>query len=216
MKKGESKFYNSRKKILNSFSHIIDSYNINEISSSMLCTNCGISRSTFYRHYENISEVLKDYLKFLFDTYISSINKITGTKEKINFFLTNFKINHLIFKRIFINSASSLYNFTIRTFKEFIDYKVQENNFIVSEDFLANYIINLAKENQIKLKKAIHNVLPFSLYFFNRWMVFKKFLDSCRCAKCYCYDFTIIFYNTSITIYFMVNVITYFNFLIID
>ena len=176
MNKNESKFYNNRTKILNSFSHIIDSYNINEISISMLCTNCGISRSTFYRHYENISEVLKDYLKFIFDTCISSINKITGTKEKINFFLTNFKINHLKFKRIFINSASSLYNFTIRSFKEFIDYKLQENNlsnlklsyfyggtlaliinwaqnnFIVSEEFLANYIINLAKENQIKLK----------------------------------------------------------------
>ncbi|MCU6762291.1 probable dihydroxyacetone kinase regulator [uncultured Roseburia sp.] len=82
------KYEKSKQKIRESFIRLYSKYDINEISIIMLCENSRVSRSTFYRYYSDIYEVLEEIGNGILDKFIKiranrCRNSFSNTKDYI-------------------------------------------------------------------------------------------------------------------------------------
>lgn len=71
---------------------------LNEVSVTMLCKAAGYNRSTFYRNYRIVEDVLKEKIRQLMDEYHDSFRKMSlGRRQSIVFLFSFYRKNGEVF-----------------------------------------------------------------------------------------------------------------------
>ncbi|MBQ3139314.1 MAG: TetR/AcrR family transcriptional regulator [Ruminococcus sp.] len=122
MNKSESKYFNTAVKMDKALMKLLEKKPFEYISISEVCNEAGVNRSTFYLHYENISDLLNETMQYLIDSFLSyfpantklitfsssdyQLNELNYiTEEYLNPYLSFIKDNHRIFSTALSNSA---------------------------------------------------------------------------------------------------------------
>lgn len=94
MNKNESKYFNTAKKMDEALVYLLEKKDFEYITIKEICEKAGVNRSTFYLHYENTADLLKETTKYIVDRHLEyySIDK-----EKISLQFTNCRREELIF-----------------------------------------------------------------------------------------------------------------------
>lgn len=115
MNKNESKYFNTAVRMDNALIALLEKKDIEYITIKEICDRAGVNRSTFYLHYENLSDLLKEATKLILDSFRSNFSVDTKiianrfheierkdlvfiTPEYITPYLTFIKDNQMIFK----------------------------------------------------------------------------------------------------------------------
>ena len=94
MDKNESKYYNSSIKMNNALIYLLDKKDFEDITVKEICQTASVNRSTFYLHYDNTYDLLKETIdnlyKDFFSRYDSSLNmdRINNKSEDDLFLIT--------------------------------------------------------------------------------------------------------------------------------
>jgi len=107
MTRAESRYFNTARKIDDAFTLLLDEKDYEYISIIDICRKAGVNRSTFYLHYENISDVaeetcenlLKDFLEYYPSRNTKDVLKdiSSGDKEKLVFLTPEYLLPFLSF-----------------------------------------------------------------------------------------------------------------------
>ena len=115
MNKNESKYFNTAVKMDKALITLLEKKDFEYISIKEICEVAGVNRSTFYLHYENTADLLKETTKYILDSFLTyfSVDRqgITNqyidcelqelvfiTPEYLTPYLTYIKENQRIFK----------------------------------------------------------------------------------------------------------------------
>ena len=71
MDKNESKYYNSSIKMNNALINLLDNKDFEDITVKEICQTASVNRSTFYLHYENTYDLLKETIENLYKDFFS-------------------------------------------------------------------------------------------------------------------------------------------------
>ena len=71
MNKAESKYFNTALRFDKALLSLLEKKTFEYITISELCEEAGVNRSTFYLHYENTSDVLKEATSYVLDNFSS-------------------------------------------------------------------------------------------------------------------------------------------------
>lgn len=71
MNRSESKFENSARKMRRAFLTLLENKEFAEISIMDICNNAGVNRSTFYAHYDNTYDLLKESFESLIANFLN-------------------------------------------------------------------------------------------------------------------------------------------------
>ncbi len=71
MNKSESKYFNTAVRFDKALLSLLDQKPFEYITISEICEKAGVNRSTFYLHYENISDLLKETTAYVIDKFTS-------------------------------------------------------------------------------------------------------------------------------------------------
>ena len=71
MNKNESKYFNTAVKMDKALLTLLEKKDFEYITIKEICEVAGVNRSTFYLHYENTFDLLKETTKYILDTFIS-------------------------------------------------------------------------------------------------------------------------------------------------
>lgn len=77
------KSYASQTKIYKTLRRLLKSKSLNDISVSELVSESGVSRSTFYRNYDNVSDVLENKFDIFYGRYL---HDRAGKSDQLKFF----------------------------------------------------------------------------------------------------------------------------------
>ena len=94
MNKNESKYFNTAIKMDEALISLLEKKDFQYITVKEICSEAGVNRSTFYLHYENTSDLLKETTKYILDKHFAYYN--VG-KEDIIKRLRSAEKNELIF-----------------------------------------------------------------------------------------------------------------------
>lgn len=94
----------TKKMVKNSLLELLERHKSYDISVKELCDNAGINRSTFYRHYDNIADVLdeiyKDIITIIYEANVSSTknpdNALNYIHKAVSFFDEHHEYDSLI------------------------------------------------------------------------------------------------------------------------
>ena len=83
MNKAESKYFNTAVRFDKALLSLLEKKPFEYVTISELCEETGVNRSTFYLHYENTSDVLKEATAYVLDNFASyfSINMESITSK---------------------------------------------------------------------------------------------------------------------------------------
>ena len=115
MNKNESKYFNTAVKMDKALLKLLEKKDFEYISIKEICKEAGVNRSTFYLHYENTNDLLKETSDYIIDNFLSyfSVKRskividyqnskledlLFITPEYLNPYLTYVKENQRIFK----------------------------------------------------------------------------------------------------------------------
>ena len=124
MNKNESKYFNTATKMDEALITLLEKKDFEYISIKEICDTAGVNRSTFYLHYENTSDLLKETTRYIIDKHLAyyeidqkriSLQFETCKREELLFitdeylepYLTFIKDNQRLFK-ISIKQFNSL------------------------------------------------------------------------------------------------------------
>ena len=71
MNKSESKYFNTAVKLDKALLTLLEKKDFEYITIKEICEVAGVNRSTFYLHYENTFDLLKETTRYILDTFIS-------------------------------------------------------------------------------------------------------------------------------------------------
>lgn len=71
MNKAQSKYFNTAIKMDQAFIALLAEKPFEYITVSELCAKAGVNRSTFYLHYENTCDLLKETVQYLIDDFLA-------------------------------------------------------------------------------------------------------------------------------------------------
>ncbi len=71
MNKSESKYFNTAVRFDNALLSLLEKKSFEYITVSELCQEAGVNRSTFYLHYENTCDLLRETTKYVIDAFVS-------------------------------------------------------------------------------------------------------------------------------------------------
>lgn len=71
MNKNESKYFNTAVKMDKALLQLLEKKDFEYISIKEICTTAGVNRSTFYLHYENINDLLKETSDYIIDNFLT-------------------------------------------------------------------------------------------------------------------------------------------------
>ena len=71
MNKNESKYFNTAKKMNEALINLIDKKDFEYVTVKEICEMAGVNRSTFYLHYENISDLLAETTRYIIDGFLA-------------------------------------------------------------------------------------------------------------------------------------------------
>ena len=71
MNKNESKYFNTAIRMDEALIILLEKKDFEYISIKEICDTAGVNRSTFYLHYENTSDLLKETTRYIIDKHLS-------------------------------------------------------------------------------------------------------------------------------------------------
>ena len=71
MNKNESKYFNTAIRMDEALITLLEKKDFEYITVKEICTVAGVNRSTFYLHYENISDLLKETTRYIIDKHLA-------------------------------------------------------------------------------------------------------------------------------------------------
>ena len=74
MNKSESKYFNTAIKFDKALLSLLEKKPFEYITISEICEKAGVNRSTFYLHYENTRDLLKETISYILDSFTSYFN----------------------------------------------------------------------------------------------------------------------------------------------
>ena len=94
MNKNESKYFNTAIKMNKALLELLEKKDFEYITIKEICTAAGVNRSTFYLHYENTSDLLKETTQYVTDTFLSYFS---ADKKSIAFRVDECELKDLVF-----------------------------------------------------------------------------------------------------------------------
>ena len=95
MNRSESKFKNTAVRMQHALIELLEKKDINDISITDICEKAGVNRSTFYAHYENLYDLLKETQESAITEFFDSLNSDIGHIGPSDF--SNMTADELIF-----------------------------------------------------------------------------------------------------------------------
>ena len=99
-----TKFRNTANKMSDALLHLLERKNFEDIAVSELCEEAGVNRSTFYAHYENLYDVLKETQERAIAEFLSNFGTTFGaadfskmTAEELIFISPQYLVPYLTF-----------------------------------------------------------------------------------------------------------------------
>lgn len=74
MNKNESKYFNTAIKMDEALISLLEKKDFEYITIKEICDTAGVNRSTFYLHYENTNDLLKETTKYIIDKHFAYYN----------------------------------------------------------------------------------------------------------------------------------------------
>lgn len=94
MNKNESKYFNTAKKMDEALLTLLETKDFEYISIKEICSVAGVNRSTFYLHYENTNDLLKETSDYIIDNFFACFSTV-GANVSIDY--SNSKLEDLVF-----------------------------------------------------------------------------------------------------------------------
>ena len=94
MNKNESKYFNTAVKMDKALISLLEKKDFEYISIKEICKVAGVNRSTFYLHYENTTDLLKETTKYILDSFLTYF---TVDKQSIVIQYQNCELKDLVF-----------------------------------------------------------------------------------------------------------------------
>lgn len=123
MDKNESKYYNSSIKMNNALINLLDKKDFEDITVKEICQTASVNRSTFYLHYDNTYDLLKETLENLYKDFFSRYD------------------SNLSMDRINTKSSDDLYLITPQYLKPYLSF-VHDNKKIFKLMYFKNEVFN--------------------------------------------------------------------------
>ena len=76
MTKSESKYFVTATKMDEAFLRLLEKIDISYITVKEICETAGVNRSTFYLHYETISDLLSESVNYLNDQFLAYMKRL--------------------------------------------------------------------------------------------------------------------------------------------
>ena len=121
MNKNESKYFNTAIRMDEALITLLEKKDFEYITIKEICDTAGVNRSTFYLHYENTSDLLKETTRYIIDKHLSyyeldkqqiSLQFGTCKREKLVFVTEEYLIPYLTF----IKENQRLFKVSIKEF----------------------------------------------------------------------------------------------------
>ena len=94
MNKNESKYFNTAMKMDEALITLLEKKDFEYITVKEICDTAGVNRSTFYLHYENTSDLLKETTRYILDKHFAYYSSDTkGIAERF----VNCELKDLVF-----------------------------------------------------------------------------------------------------------------------
>lgn len=71
MNKSESKYFNTALKMDKAFLELLEHKDFEYITVKEICEKAGVNRSTFYLHYETVSDLLSESVQYITEQFLS-------------------------------------------------------------------------------------------------------------------------------------------------
>ena len=134
MNKNESKYFNTAIKMDEALIALLEKKDFAYITVKEICDKAGVNRSTFYLHYENTSDLLKETTRYIIDKHLAYYSAET---KSISLRYENCKKGELIFVTekyltpylTFIKENQKLFKIAIQQFNDMNFGEVYENMF---------------------------------------------------------------------------------------
>ncbi len=143
MNKNESKYFNTAVKMDKALIKLLEKKDFEYITIKEICEIAGVNRSTFYLHYENTADLLKETTQYITDGFLAYFSVDTKsiayqynncelkdlvfvTPEYLTPYLTYIKENQRIFKTSLKHIGSMNFNKVYNKMFEFIFNPVLE------------------------------------------------------------------------------------------
>ena len=134
MNKNESKYFNTAIKMDEALIALLEKKDFEYITIKEICDTAGVNRSTFYLHYENTSDLLKETTRYMIDKHLAYYSAET---KSISLRYENCKKGELIFVTekyltpylTFIKENQKLFKIAIQQFNAMNFGEVYENMF---------------------------------------------------------------------------------------
>ena len=81
MNRSESKFKNTAVRMQQALIDLLEEKDLNDISITDICEKAGVNRSTFYAHYENLYDLLKETQESAITEFFDSLNSDIGSSD---------------------------------------------------------------------------------------------------------------------------------------
>jgi AcrR family transcriptional regulator len=94
MNKNESKYFNTAVKMDRALIELLEKKNFEYISIKEICAAAGVNRSTFYLHYENTADLLKETTQYITDSFLAYFSV---DKQSIAYKFDNCDLKDLVF-----------------------------------------------------------------------------------------------------------------------
>ena len=124
MNKNESKYFNTAIKMDEALITLLEKKDFEYISIKEICDTAGVNRSTFYLHYENTSDLLKETTRYIIDKHLAyyeidqkriSLQFETCKREELVFITDEYLVPYLKF----IKDNQRLFKVSIKQFNSF-------------------------------------------------------------------------------------------------
>ena len=124
MNKNESKYFNTAIKMDEALITLLEKKDFEYITIKEICDTAGVNRSTFYLHYENTSDLLKETTRYIIDKHLAyyeidktriSLQFETCKREELLFITDEYLMPYLKF----IKDNQRLFKVSIKQFNSF-------------------------------------------------------------------------------------------------
>lgn len=175
MNKFAVKYQNTAKKMHQALTSLLEHKNLADITVSEICKEAHVNRTTFYLHYNNIYDLMRELATCLFEEYLLSFGKQIPIEN-----YRNYRADDLVF-----NTPKYLVPFLefIQKNKTIFQVFVQYPNVANMEDFgginLKQFFTIVMEKNGIQDQKAIHYMTRFYLSGMTA-IILEWLKDNCR------------------------------------
>ena len=148
-KKINQKIINTKKSLSKSLIYLLEKNAITEIDVSQLCTYAGVNRTTFYKHYNSLYDLLNELINEFFkkiEVLFLKVNINENTTSKIALLLKYLKQNREFVSVIMNNNTLTTISQRLITL-DFIDSLIKTNiqyrkSVYINDNYYIDFIIS--------------------------------------------------------------------------